>query len=253
MKQNVYAAILIIGNEILSGRTQDVNINFIAKELVKLGIRLKQVVIIQDVHAEIIMHVNQLRANYDYVFTTGGIGPTHDDITTECIAKAFGQELALNKDAFAVMEIYYKQLNASKERFETSLKMAHLPINARLIDNPISAAPGYIVENVYVMAGIPNIMQAMFNNIKQQLIGGSVVKSLNLSAYIGESVIAKQLTNLQNKYNSVEIGSYPFKKNEKWGTSLVLSSIDNEMLKLALQEIKELVQSYNAEIIEEKG
>jgi molybdenum cofactor synthesis domain-containing protein len=221
------AALLIIGNEILSGRTEDKNLNYIAKGLGKVGVKFIEARVIPDVHQTIIDTVNELRAKFDYVFTTGGIGPTHDDITAECIAKAFGVELKVNDEFYKKLDEYYKgDLN------EGRIKMVTLPDGAEPIANPISTAPGFYIENVYVMAGIPNVMQAMFDAVKGTLRKGAVVLSKEIKLYTSESKIASPLSELQDEYENVEIGSYPFIEDNKIGVSLVFRSSD----KVALDE-----------------
>jgi len=172
-KKIVTAALIVIGNEILSGRTQDKNIAHIAKTLNEVGVRLYEVRVVPDVEAEIVEAVNTLRAKHDYVFTTGGIGPTHDDITAECVAKAFGLKLIQNPESLRRLEAHYR--HSDRELNEARLRMANTPEGAELIDNPISTAPGFRVENVYVMAGVPSIMQAMLSGVKDGLVGGESV------------------------------------------------------------------------------
>lgn len=215
------AALLIIGNEILSGRTQDKNLSFLGAGLAEIGIPLRETRVIPDVEDEIIAAVNALRAKYTYVFITGGIGPTHDDITSECIAKAFGVAFERNAEAAEILHKHYgDQIN------EARLSMADMPVGARLIPNPVSAAPGFIIENVYVMAGVPRIMQAMFDHLKHGLQGGAPVQSRTLTVYMTEGNLADGLTRIQDANMDVEIGSYPFIKDGRLGTSLVLRGTD---------------------------
>jgi molybdenum cofactor synthesis domain-containing protein len=243
----ITASLIIIGNEILSGRTQDKNIQFIANGLGALGIVLREVRIICDDETEIITTVNSIRSRYDYVFTTGGIGPTHDDITSAAIAKAFGVKLLLHPEAVRRLERHY----AEGELNEARLKMAYIPENAALIDNPVSNAPGFIIENVYVMAGVPRIMQAMFDGIKHQLTGGDIVQSEQLSVYLPEGKIAKGFSDLQEKYPAVEMGSYPFIRHERLGTSLVLRSTNTTLLMQARTELEEFIDELQGERVEE--
>jgi molybdenum cofactor synthesis domain-containing protein len=238
------ACIIIIGNEILSGRTQDINLAWLAAELNKIGVRLREARIIPDVSEVIIKTVNECRATYDYIFTTGGIGPTHDDITSENIAKAFGVPYERNKQAEELLTNYY----GAEKLNEARLKMCDMPRGANLIPNPVSIAPGFVMGNVYVMAGVPRIMQAMFDHIKTTLKGGLEVLSETVSTYLTEGVIAKGLTQIQNLYPDVEIGSYPFVRDGRLGTSLVARSEDKKRLENAKQDIVLFIQNLNGEI-----
>ena len=241
------ACLIIIGNEILSGRTQDKNVAWIAKQLNETGVRLMEVRIIPDIRQVIIDTVNLCRRQYAYVFTTGGIGPTHDDITSESVAAAFGVPLTRHKEAEAILEKYYgkEQLNAAR------LKMADTPEGASLIANPVSAAPGFKMDNVYVMAGVPNIMQAMFDNIKHELRGSAKMLSRTLSAFITEGMIAEKLTAIQDQCPEVEIGSYPFIRNQRLGTSLVSRATSPEQLEKACSLIKAMLLGFTPEVLEE--
>ncbi|MDA0782334.1 MAG: molybdopterin-binding protein [Rickettsiales bacterium] len=231
------AALLIIGNEILSGRTQDKNLNYIAKGLGEVGIKFMEVRVIPDIHLTIIDTLNEMRAKFDYVFTTGGIGPTHDDITAECIAKAFGVELKVNEEYYKKIYEYYKgELN------EGRIKMVTLPDGAVPIANPISTAPGFYIQNVYVMAGIPNVMQAMFDAVKGTLKHGAVVLSKEIRIYASESKIATPLSKLQDEYDNVEIGSYPFVEDNKIGVILVFRSSDEAALDECLGKMNTVLQ-----------
>lgn len=239
----ITAAILIIGNEILSGRTQDSNTQFLAKELNQLGIGVREVRVIPDDEAMIIGTVNALKAQFTYVFTTGGIGPTHDDITSSAMAKAFKVALVRHPEAVRRLSNYYEEgaLNAAR------LKMADVPEGAELIDNPVSAAPGFRLENVYVLPGVPRIMQAMFHGIKHGLKGGSVVESRDISIYLPEGTIAEGFAALQEKYAVVEMGSYPFIHQGKLGTCLVLRSDNVPVLEEAFVAVKGFVTGLGAE------
>jgi molybdenum cofactor synthesis domain-containing protein len=233
MDKTPNAALIVIGNEILSGRTADKNINHTAKILGEIGVRFMEVRVIPDVESTIIETVNEVRAKFDYVFTTGGIGPTHDDITTESIAKAFRVKLVKHPEALKRLSDYYKgELN------EGRTKMAILPEGAGLIDNPISVAPGFYIGNVYVMAGIPNVMQAMMDSIKHSLKGGAIMLSKEMVIYSSESKIATPLRELQNRTPDVEIGSYPFVKDLRFGTALVLRSTDKQTLENTYNELE---------------
>jgi len=235
------AALIIIGNEILSGRTQDKNLSYLANWLNEIGIQLSEVRVIRDEEKVIIDTVNHLRSEYDYVFTTGGIGPTHDDITSLSIARAFGVELEVNDKALAILKEYYKD----GELTEARMKMTMIPVGAELVDNPVSKAPGFKMDNVFVMAGIPSIMQGMLEGARRFLKGGDVVKSMSIDVYTPESNVAQALTDLQKKYNDVEIGSYPFSKDNRFGTTLVMRSSDEKRLQQCDEELKELMKEYD--------
>ncbi|MGF6228811.1 molybdenum cofactor synthesis domain-containing protein [Inquilinus ginsengisoli] len=235
----VTAAVLVIGDEILSGRTKDANMGFLAERLTELGIRLSEARVVPDVPEEIVAAVNALRARYDHVFTTGGIGPTHDDITAECIARAFGVPLLRHPDAVRRLEAHYEagQLN------EARLRMANVPEGGTLIDNPVSAAPGFRIGNVYVMAGVPRIMQAMFDGIAPTLAGGDKVLSRTVTCDLGEGVIAAGLGAIAAVYPELSVGSYPYFRAGKFGTSLVLRGTDAEKLSSATEAVRSLVVS----------
>jgi len=235
--REVTAAVLIIGNEILSGRTKDANLGWLAERLYDLGIRMREARVVSDVEADIIAAVDALRQRYDYVFTTGGIGPTHDDITSACIAKAFGVPLERNAEAVRRLERHYApgQLNAAR------LRMADIPRGATLVDNPVSGAPGFQIGNVIVMAGVPAIMQAMFDGLKAGLAGGAPLFAKTVRCTIPEGTLAEELGRIQGRYAQVEIGSYPFFRNQRFGVSLVLRSTDQDALGRATAEVAELV------------
>ena len=231
------AALIIIGNEILSGRTQDKNLSYLANWLNEIGIQLSEVRIIRDEEGIIIETVNYLRKTYNYVFTTGGIGRTHDDITSLSIARAFNVDLEINDRALSILKEYYKD----SELTDARMKMTMMPKGAELVDNPISRAPGFKMENVFVMAGIPLIMQGMLEGARQYLKGGDVIKSSSVDVFTPESNVAEDLAQLQNKFPNVEIGSYPFSKENKFGTSLVLRSKDEELLNNCKLELLKIV------------
>ena len=230
-EKTVTAAVIIIGNEILSGRTQDTNLNYIAKYLGTKGVSVKAAWVIPDLHEVVVNTVNQARENFDYVLTTGGIGPTHDDITAECIAKAFDVELVVDDQIASRI----RQRPAPEYVMESRLRMARVPKGASLIENSTGGPQGFSMENVHVMAGIPRVMQAMIGNIPFQ--GGPVVHSCSVTAYMGESEIADELTTLQKDHPAVDIGSYPFSRNNRYGTSLVIRGTDIEELNLVLNSI----------------
>lgn len=231
------AAVIIIGNEILSGRTQDLNISYIGKNLEKLGIVLDEVIIIPDVEMTIIDKVKHYSENYDYVFTTGGIGPTHDDITTASIAKAFDVKLLRDPEAVAIMERYYDPGTLTEAR----LKMADIPEGASLIDNPVSGAPAFQIKNVFVLAGVPSIMQAMFDALIDRLVSGPPILTESVCTNLTESKLAEGMTIIQDQCEEVSIGSYPYFKSGKLGVNIVLRSTDKELLMKQVNLIKNLI------------
>ena len=235
------ASLIIIGNEILSGRTQDKNLSYLANWLNEIGIQLAEVRVIRDEEEIVVETVNYLRSTYNYVFTTGGIGPTHDDITSLCIAKAFGVELEINSGALGILKEYYKD----GELTDARMKMTKMPVGSELIENPVSRAPGFKMDNVFVLAGIPSIMQGMFEGARKHLTVGEVVKSKSIDVFTPESNVADALTDLQNKYFEVEIGSYPFNKDNRFGTSVVMRSSDEEKLRNCQSDLKELMKNYD--------
>ena len=234
------AALIIIGNEILSGRTQDQNLSYLANWLNEIGIQLSEVRVIRDEEEVIVKTVNYLRETYSYVFTTGGIGPTHDDITSLSIAKAFNVDLEVNDKALSILKEYYKD----SELTDARMKMTMIPKGAELVENPISKAPGFKMENVFVMAGIPSIMQGMLEGARNHLKGGDIIKSTSVDVFTPESNVAEELAELQNNYPDVEIGSYPFSKKNRFGTSLVLRSEDGNLLKKCELELLKIVDKF---------
>ena len=231
------ASLIIIGDEILSGRTEDKNLAYLANWLGKIGINLSEVRVILDDEEAIIMAVNNLRKKYDYVFTTGGIGPTHDDITTESIAKAFGVETRIDDDALEKMQEFL----AGKELTEPLLKMLHIPEGGELIYSPATKAPGYKIGNVFVMAGIPKIMQGMLEGMYDYLDKGDVVHSKSLEIMVGESFFAEDLTEIQQQCPHVSVGSYPFSKDGVYGATIVLRSTQESELNSCEVLVKELI------------
>lgn len=232
----VTAAVIVIGNEILSGRTEDANVTWLARRLTALGIVLAEVRMVRDEEDAIIAAVNALRAAHDYVFTTGGIGPTHDDITCAAVARAFGRAYALNPEARRLLEAYYD--GSGRALNEARMRMAYTPEGAELIDNPVSRAPGFRVENVYVLAGIPAVMQGMFAGLAPTLEGGARVASREVAVLLGEGDIAARLAALQARYPALEIGSYPFVRDGAFGTTLVLRGTDEGALARADAELR---------------
>lgn len=239
----VTAGLVIIGNEILSGRTRDANLQFLGDELNKLGIRLSEVRVVSDVPDAIIEAVNTLRARYSYVFTTGGIGPTHDDITSECVAKAFGVGFGANPEAVKLLENHYPP----GELTEARLRMANTPVDAVLIDNPVSKAPGFQVENVFVLPGVPRIMQAMFQGMRHRLTGGKPMVSRTVTSNVPEGRAGGPLTELQARHAETEIGSYPFYRNDRPGTNIVIRSEDPAKADAAAVEVMDMLRSLGGE------
>jgi len=220
------AAIIVIGNEILSGRTQDINVSFLCEWLNDLGVRVTEARIIEDNEDSIVKNVNELKNKFKYIFTTGGIGPTHDDITSKSIAKAFNIKYDFHKEAYEILEKYY-----TPEKFnEGRKKMAKIPENAKLIYNPSSGAPGFIVKNVFCLPGVPSILKSMIHGLKDKIIGGNKILSQTITIQTVESEIAQSLEDVQKKFKNVEIGSYPFFRLGKIGVSIVIrSTIKNEI------------------------
>ena len=247
MKQ-ITAGILVIGDEILSGRTYDTNSNFIAKNLIKNGIKLEEIKIIQDKLTIIEKSVLNFSNKYNYVFTTGGIGPTHDDITAESISKAFGLTYGPHKEAMSILEKYYKPGEFNKGR----QKMAHMPLEAKLILNPTSGAPGFYVENVFCLPGVPSILKSMLGGISHNLTGGDPILSKTINLRTVESEIAKSLKEVQENYKEVEIGSYPFFKAGKLGVAIVLRCTDQNKIDKCNLEILKFVNEKKIEV-EEKN
>ncbi|MAH04967.1 MAG: competence/damage-inducible protein A [Alphaproteobacteria bacterium] len=236
------AAILIIGNEILSGRTQDKNIQYIAERMTEIGIVMGEVRVVPDIPARISTAVRDLSDAYDYVFTTGGIGPTHDDITADNVADAFGVALEENKDAVAMLTAYYGDEGLTKSR----LRMARIPVGAKLIPNQVTSAPGFIIKNVHVMAGVPRIMQDMLTHILPSLHGGAPILSTTVTCELTESVLAEKLSELQDNNADVEIGSYPYYAQGKLGVSLVARCTDAVRLEAVSVLIEDMVTSLGA-------
>jgi molybdenum cofactor synthesis domain-containing protein len=225
------ACVMIIGNEILSGKTQDANLQFLGVELAKLGIKLVEARVVRDEPQMIIAQLNECRAKYSYVFTTGGIGPTHDDITAECVARAFGVPLILDADAVERLRRTRAELN------EARLKMARVPAGSTLIDNPVSHAPGFRLDNVFVYAGIPAIMRAMFTASVPQLTRGAQILSASVDVYAREGDLAEPLERIALAHPEVEIGSYPFAREGRFGASLVVRGTDSAAVERVRDEI----------------
>lgn len=238
MARTVTAAIIIIGDEILSGRTQDTNFRTISQFLGPLGVEVREGRVIPDIHQVIIDTVKEMSAAYDYVFTTGGIGPTHDDITSGCVAKAFGVALERHPEAVARLERHYPPGSLNEAR----LRMAEIPVGGTLIDNPVSTAPGFRIGNVHVMAGVPRIMQAMFEGIAHTLVGGKPALSRSVSCTLGEGILAKGLGEIQARHPSFDIGSYPYYRVGGFGVSLVARGTDAGELDVIAKEIAEMIK-----------
>ena len=236
---------IVIGNEVLSGRTKDKNIGWVAEKLNSVGIDLIEARIIRDNHDVIISTIQELSKKVDYIFTSGGIGPTHDDITTVAIAKAFRIQVKKNKEALRRLEEHYKgtgiELNSAR------LKMADIPLGAKLIDNPVSAAPGFNIKNVYVMAGVPKIMQAMLDGVIKTIKNGSKTMSISIGCNIGEGNIAKGLEKIETSQKNIEIGCYPWFRAGLAGTNVVIRSMDKQACAQAAEKVKFLIKEFGGE------
>ena len=242
----VNAAILIIGNEILSGRTQDTNTSTLATWLNSIGVKVGEVRVIPDIEKTIIDTLNLLRETYNYVFTTGGIGPTHDDITAESVSKAFRIKYEINKEAYKILEAYYK----AGEFNEGRQKMVWMPENANLILNPTSGAPGFNVENVFCLPGVPSILKSMLGGLTNKIVGGKPILSLTINLKTVESEIANSLTKVQNENQDVEIGSYPFFQAGKLGVSIVMRSEDQSKIDNCNLQILNFVNEKKIEVVD---
>ena len=241
----VNAAILIIGNEILSGRTQDTNTSTLATWLNSIGVKVVEVRVVPDEEKIIVETLNFFRKTYDYVFTTGGIGPTHDDITAQSVAKAFGKKYEIHKEAYKILESYYKpgEFNDGRQ------KMVWMPSNADLILNPTSGAPGFCVENVFCLPGVPSILKSMLGGLKNKIVGGEPILSHTISLRTVESEIANSLTKVQEENKDVEIGSYPFFHAGKLGVSIVLRSENQSKIDQCNSQILKFVGEKKIEIV----
>ncbi|MDB2680368.1 competence/damage-inducible protein A [Candidatus Pelagibacter bacterium] len=241
----VNAGILIIGNEILSGRTQDTNTSTLATWLNSIGVKVEEVRVIPDIEKTIIETLNALRTSYNYVFTTGGIGPTHDDITAASVSKAFGLKYQIHEEAYKILEAYYK----SGEFNEGRQKMIWMPENANLILNPTSGAPGFNVENVFCLPGVPSILKSMLGGLTNSIVGGEPILSLTISLRTVESEIADSLTKVQNDNKDVEIGSYPFFQAGKLGVSIVIRSENQSKIDNCNLQILKFVNDKKIEVV----
>ena len=245
-KTKVNAAILIIGNEILSGRTKDTNTSTLATWLNSIGVIVSEVRVIPDIEKTIVDTLNVLRKENNYVFTTGGIGPTHDDITAQSVSKAFGLKYEIHREAFKILEAYYKpgEFNEGRQ------KMVKMPENAELILNPTSGAPGFSVENVFCLPGVPSILKSMLGSLKNKIVGGEPVLSHTISLKTIESEIANSLTKVQDQNSDVEIGSYPFFHAGKLGVSIVLRSENQSRIDNCISQVLEFVKEKDIEIVD---
>jgi len=245
MSKKTNAAILIIGNEILSGRTQDTNTSTLSLWLNSIGVKVQEVRVIPDVEEIIVDSVNTLRKIYDYIFTTGGIGPTHDDITAQSIAKAFNLKYEMHKEGYKILEKYYKpgEFNEGRQ------KMIWMPKDAKLILNPTSGAPGFNVENVFCLPGVPSILKSMLGGLKNDIIGGDPILSHTISLRTVESEIANSLTKVQDNNKEVEIGSYPFFQAGKLGVSIVIRSENQNKIDICTSQILEFVNQKKIEVV----
>ena len=242
----VNAAILIIGNEILSGRTQDTNTSTLATWLNSLGVKVNEVRTIPDEEDKIVTTLNILRKENDYVFTSGGIGPTHDDITASSVSKAFDLKYEIHKEAFEILQAYYKpgEFNEGRQ------KMVWMPNNAKLILNPTSGAPGFSVDNVFCLPGVPSILKSMLGGLKNKIVGGDPILSHTISLKTVESEIANSLLKVQNKNKDVEIGSYPFFHAGKLGVSIVLRSENKSRIDVCSTQILDFIKEKKIEIVD---
>jgi molybdenum cofactor synthesis domain-containing protein len=235
---NPTAAILVIGDEILSGRTRDSNLHFLAGELTRIGITLREARIVADIHPEIVAAVRALSASYTHVFTSGGIGPTHDDITADAVAEAMGAKIGPRADAMALLQAHYDRSGLPFN--EARQRMARIPDGASLIDNPVSTAPGFTLGNVHVMAGVPKIFEAMVASVLPKLTGGPPLLSQTLRVDRGEGEIAAPFGALAAEFPELSMGSYPFIQNGAHGTNLVVRGTDPGRLDQAMVKLKRL-------------
>ena len=245
-KKDIIAGIIIIGNEILSGRTKDLNTSALSKWLNSIGIKVLETRTIPDIEEVIISTVNELKQKFDYIFTSGGIGPTHDDITAQSISKAFELKYEIHKEAYKILEKYYgtNDFNEGRQR------MTWMPSKANLILNPSSGAPGFYVKNVFCLPGVPAILESMLPNLTNKIVGGEPIVSKTISLRTLESEIAKPLKKVQEKNNEVDIGSYPFFRKGKIGVSIVLTSKDQSKINKCNSQILEFIKEKKIEIVE---
>ena len=245
MPDTITAAIIVIGNEILSGRTKDRNIAYLANALTEIGVRLMEARIVSDKQSEIVAAVNSLRHRYDYVFTTGGIGPTHDDITADSVAAAFGVGIGHHDEVYKTLKTYFEA--RGMEANEARMRMARIPDGASLINNDVSLAPGFQIDNVFVLAGVPRIAKSMFERARTRLRRGAMLHSRGICSHVGEGTVAAALSDIQDKYPEVEIGSYPWSRDGRYGTSLVARAADAELLECVAHELYAMVEELGGE------
>ncbi len=238
--ESVTAAVLLIGDELLSGRTKDKNLGYIAEYLNAMAIEVREARMVPDIQEEIVSALNSLRERYDYVFTTGGIGPTHDDITADAVAAAFGVGIDHHPEAVAILQERYA--NTTLELNEARLRMARVPDGGELIHNPISGAPAFRVDNVFVMAGVPKIMQAMLDNIAPTLKTGKAMQSRTVTVRIGEGDLAGPLSQIQDRFEAVAIGSYPFEDEGRFASNIVLRSKNEDDLEAAKEAVEKMAK-----------
>lgn len=243
MNERKKSGIIIIGDEVLSGKTLDTNSNFISKQLLERGVDVREISIIQDNEQEIITKVISFSNKYDFVFTTGGIGPTHDDITCEAISKAFKKKVVQSKIAKKLLEKHYGIENLTRSR----LKMTYFPKGYKLIENPVSIAPGFIIKNVFVFPGVPKILEVMFFEFIDKLLKKKVYPQKVISTSLAESFIAEFISNIQKKNSNVKIGSYPYFKNQSFGVSLVIKSENQKKLEEVSEEIFKYLLTKNGD------
>ena len=243
--KKVNAAIIVIGDEILSGRTQDINVTFLANWLYELGVRVEEVRVIADKQKSIINCIKEIKKKFKYIFTTGGIGPTHDDITSKSIAKAFKLSYGYHREAYEILKKYYKPGEFNEGR----KKMAKIPQNAKLIYNPSSGAPGFIVKNVFCLPGVPSILESMVEGLRNKIVGGKKILSKTISVNTVESEIARSLEIVQHKFKNIEIGSYPFFRLGKVGVSIVMRSTEMKNINECSKQILSFIQRKKIQII----
>jgi len=245
-KKGIISGIIIIGNEILSGRTKDLNTSTLSKWFNSIGIKVVEVRAIPDIEEIIINTVNELKQKFDYVFTSGGIGPTHDDITSESVSKAFSLKYEIHKEAYKILEKYYgtNDFNEGRQR------MSWMPSKANLILNPASGAPGFYVKNVFCLPGVPSILESMLPSLTNKIVGGEPILSKTISLRTLESEIAKSLKQVQEKNKDVDVGSYPFFRKGKIGVSIVLRSIDQSKIDKCNLQILEFIKEKKIKIVE---
>ena len=240
MPGTVTAAALIIGNEILSGRTQDQNLSFLGEKLGEIGIRLKEARVVSDDAEDIAAALDALRARYDYVFTTGGIGPTHDDITADSVARAFGVGIDYHPEVYAMLKAWFE--SKGLEANEARMRMARIPDGASVLDNELTLAPGFQIENVFVLAGVPSIARKMFDGAKKRLSGGVPMRSRALRVHVGEGTVAEALGTIQTAFPDIDIGSYPWSEDGVHGTSLVMRGTQPERVDEVFAEVFEMAK-----------